>query len=95
MQAAWPLQDEVLFYGLFAVMIISSPAGSLLLAVWGLAYASAGFLTRLGFPWAILLSTYNVLFIQGIAAALNYHRLSLFISRISLILGALIFFQLV
>jgi peptidoglycan/LPS O-acetylase OafA/YrhL len=68
---SWTLQSEMLFYALFAVLILDRRLGMLLFAAWFLAIAA----TMLALPraeegaWGRILSKFNILFLFGLGVA--------------------------
>lgn len=66
---AWTLRHEVLFYILFAAVLVNRAFGLLVLSAW---FAGCAVWTMTGggsFPGNFFLSTYNLLFLMGMAAA--------------------------
>jgi exopolysaccharide production protein ExoZ len=71
LSVAWTLIHEMLFYALFAVLIVSRQAGRVVLVAWFSAVIAANVLWRgeLEFPYSVLLSINNLLFAIGLVAA--------------------------
>jgi len=75
MEIAWTLQQEILFYALFLLLILHRRTGAVALSAW-----AAGCLLNLqldlrGLPASFLFSAYNLLFLMGMAAAHGLSRL--------------------
>ena len=69
--AAWTLTHEFLFYGFFALLILSPRLGGAAFALW-LGLAALGL--PLSYPADTLLSPYNLLFPMGMLAAAAFVR---------------------
>lgn len=68
---AWTLKHEVLFYAIFALMILDARLGAAALAGWLGACLLQTVVPFGGFPASFFFSTYNVLFGVGILAAVG------------------------
>ncbi len=90
MQVAWTLQHEMLFYLVFALLVLNLRLGILIFAIWMGACMAAG-LGALSYPLDFLLSPYNLLFLMGIWAALRFRDLSPGQGRTLLLAGAILF----
>jgi peptidoglycan/LPS O-acetylase OafA/YrhL len=68
---SWTLQSEMIFYLLFAVLILDQRLGVLLFAAWFAAIAATMLLVpRVEvMPWARILSKFNILFLFGLGVA--------------------------
>ncbi len=73
---AWTLTHEVMFYLLFALLIVNRRIGSLVLVIWFVAIGvvAVAVPTELTFPLSFVLSINNLLFGLGIVAALMLSR---------------------
>jgi len=73
---AWTLTHEVMFYFLFALLIVNRRIGSLVLAIWfvTIGVVAVAVPTELTFPLSFVLSINNLLFGLGIVAALMLSR---------------------
>lgn len=87
--AAWTLRHEMLFYMLFAVLILSRTVGIAVLGAWLSGILAAAFFNP-AFPYSFLLSPYNAEFFAGIAVALAASRWRIrWPRRVALLGGAL------
>ena len=75
LEVSWTLQFEMVFYGLFALTILSRTVGPIILGAWFLACAVMAFFPPLAFPMSFILSPYNLIFLFGGAAALAFRHL--------------------
>jgi exopolysaccharide production protein ExoZ len=89
---AWTLQFEVLFYTLFAVMIVNRPAGFILLGTWFLASAAGTMidLSATGLPPQFY-GAYALEFFFGMAAAFTLGNCTIPKPRLVLISGLVLF----
>jgi len=88
---AWTLVHEMLFYGLFGLLILWGRRAALLLPVWAVLIITAQFFTPLDFPLSILLSAFNLEFLFGVGAALILRQRSVPMPRFLTIAGCLSF----
>ena len=90
-EVAWSLSFEMMFYLVFALMILNLRLGAVVCGVWFLASAVASLSGYQGWGHGFLLAAYNMLFLFGIVAALGYQRLGP-AALPALVAGALVFF---
>jgi peptidoglycan/LPS O-acetylase OafA/YrhL len=74
LEVGWTLQHEVLFYLLFALLIINARAGAIAFAAWAIFIVGAAVFQPTGFPWAFLGSSFNTYFFVGMASAFFVRR---------------------
>jgi len=92
---AWTLQHEMLFYALFAVLLVSRPLGLALLVLWVawvLSVAGGALERPLGGFGRVALSAYNVQFALGMASAWILRRARVPAAGWVALLGACAFF---
>ncbi|WP_157960073.1 acyltransferase family protein [Albibacillus kandeliae] len=75
LNVAWTLQHEMLFYVIFALVVMNLRLGMLAFVIW-----MAGCVANLGaepqgYVRAFIFSAYNILFLFGMAAALVFRRI--------------------
>jgi exopolysaccharide production protein ExoZ len=89
---AWTLQHELVFYAIFAVLVLNRMAGSILMTLWltAIALAEIGVRPFVGLPSPIL-SFYNLEFFFGLAAAYYLRNYTLPAPRTFLCIGAALF----
>lgn len=68
--AAWTLVHEVIFYGVFALLIARGGIAAWLLPAWALAIVAAQPFVPLPFPLSLIFNAFNLEFLFGVAAAL-------------------------
>ncbi|MGB3407802.1 MAG: acyltransferase [Jannaschia sp.] len=92
MQVAWTLQHEMLFYLVFATLLLNFRVGLGIFAAWMLACILAvPVWTDLGHPMAFLLKPHNLLFLFGILAAYAHERVSPAMARACFWSGTILF----
>lgn len=91
MRIAWTLMHEMLFYLVFASLIVARLAGPIVFGLWLLGSAVLPFVGVPAGPFSVIFSAYNLLFAMGIIAAWGYHRLSPNAALVALSLGVLAF----
>lgn len=74
---AWTLTHEVMFYFVFALLVLNRRVGMGVMAVWFTTIAAVAIFVRdeLAFPFSFLLSINNLLFAMGLLAATRVLRL--------------------
>lgn len=74
LQVAWTLSHELLFYLLFALLIVSRNAWGVLIAWFGLSAVTATLFPTMPFPLSFVFSANNALFGLGVLAAVLGER---------------------
>lgn len=74
---AWTLSHELLFYGLFAVMIASRRIGVALIAGWALCIVVSLSLGEQAYPFSFIFNVKNLEFLLGIGVAMAVRRTAL------------------
>ena len=90
---AWTLQHEIIFYVMFAFMIVNVIFGIVIICLWGLLVVIAVFVE---IPWHALpldklSSAYNVLFFMGVAAAYFLRQWNVPAPRVMILIGSALF----
>ncbi|URI11060.1 acyltransferase [Aquincola tertiaricarbonis] len=67
---AWTLSHELLFYGMFATLLVSRAVGTVVLGTWLLALVIARLFPPLQYPGSFLLHVKNIEFFFGIGVAI-------------------------
>lgn len=89
---AWTLVYEIIFYTLFALLILFGRGMFWLLALWGLAVLVVNLtFDRLTYPFSILLDVRNLQFLMGILAALWVRRVRVPAPRAVALIGTGLF----
>lgn len=92
MQVAWTLQHEMLFYLVFALLIVKLRFGLVVFGAWMLACVVALPMGEdMAYPLNFLFKPHNLLFLFGIIAALVYQRTTRSVARMSFFLGTGLF----
>lgn len=71
---AWTLSHELLFYALFATLLVNRSLGVFVLGTWLLALLIARFFPPMQYPGSFLLNVKNIEFFLGIAVAIAARR---------------------
>ena len=94
----WTLRHELLFYGLFSLLLVNRQAGMLALAAWGLGivwnmafYTATGEMFFPGQVGSLLFHTFNIQFFFGLAVAAIVRRDVCWRPGLVLLLGAALF----
>lgn len=74
LQVAWTLCFEMLFYGVFALLLIAPAPITVLIVIWGVAAFALQFLDYVPYPASFVFDGYILLFLYGIAGALLARR---------------------
>lgn len=90
---AWTLQHEVLFYGLFTILILNKVVGAVVFLTWTAGVFLANiFVDRLDFPYTFFFSPVNLQFVIGMICALLVGEIGHRRSLILFVFGCLLFF---
>lgn len=92
LEVAWTLQYEMVFYVLFATLILSPRIGAVVLSLWFAGCVLALTVVKAEFPIGFLFAPYNFIFFAGMAGAWLYRKLTPSASVLLMIAGAATFF---
>ncbi len=92
LEVAWTLQYEMVFYVLFAALILSPRIGAAVLALWFAGCVLALTVLKAEFPLNFFFSPYNIIFFAGMAGAWLYKRLPPSAAIMLVLAGAAAFF---
>lgn len=91
---AWTLYHEILFYTVFALMILHRRVGIFVLIGWFTASAVSLMFPALPFPLSFLLSPLHLLFAMGMIACILFRREKIMAPGALAIIGIVLFFAL-
>jgi exopolysaccharide production protein ExoZ len=92
LEVAWTLQYEMVFYVLFATLILSPRIGAAVLSVWFAGCVLALTVLKTEFPLGFLFAPYNFIFFAGMAGAWLYTKLPSPAAILAVLAGAATFF---
>lgn len=91
MMVAWTLQHEMLFYLVFALLVLNLRLGVAFFVTWMAGCLVATQYLQQSYPWGVLLSQYNLLFLFGIGAAFGYRHLTEPLALTGFTVGTILF----